>query len=720
MFNRRLILFLILLLAPVAMVVARLAHLQVFQGEYYQELADNALVRPKRFIPAVRGRIVDRYGKVLAADEPSWDICIHYGALSRDPGYIRNIAAEWRQKGLLPAPIEADRRQQRQLDQDAILQKIDESYARVAQLTDRSPDEIGRQRDYILDRVANVQKALLRRRGYYVEPEEFRMSHPLVRDLDDTTAVRARLALAPLGWLTVQASTRRRYDEVTASMGHLIGRLGQVSAEIREQDPYRDDPTRRYLPWENHGISGAERLCEHLVRGSRGTIESDIDGEEVDRTPPVDGRDAVLTIDSELQARIYGIVAKAIASYPLSCGGAAVVIHIPTRQILALVSYPSFDPNLFARDFPKLIEDTRLRPTLFRAIAAVYPPGSVAKPMTLATGLALNLITPETRLHCHGYLHKPDGRFQCWIYRMHQGSHDATYTNGLDAEEALQVSCNCYFYQLGEIIRGDRLCQWFHQFWIGPPAPPGTYAGTGLIEEREGIIPTAAWLYEKRRRSMTVGDSRNFAIGQGELGLTPLHVANGMATIASGQFMWPTVVANDGRERPAWVLPLTSRQWKAVRRGLYRVVNNKHGTAYGQARMDEITLAGKTGSAQCTRLALDHQYTVEYPDGRREKINARQKQEVEKILEKTPGAKIISSHPGKLWPDKSDHLAHGWFATYAPGGPGDQPQIALSVLVEFGENGGKRAAPIAKEIIRALIESPHKYLEPSTPIEDTE
>jgi penicillin-binding protein 2 len=378
---------------------------------------------------------------------------------------------------------------------------------------------------------------------------------------------------------------------------------------------------------------------------------------------------------------------------------------------MALVSYPSFDPRLFTKEYPRLVDDTRNRPTLFRAVAAVYPPGSVAKPVTLAAGLALNVITPQTRLHCHGYLNKPDGRFQCWIYRKFHVSHDQKhYPNGLDAEEALQESCNCYFYQVGEMVHADRLCQWFSHFWVGPPAAPGLVAGTGLIEERQATIPTAAWLWEKRRRPMTVGDSRNFAIGQGELGVTPIEVANMMATIASGQFMWPTIVANDGRQRPAWVLPLRSDQWKTIRRGLYRVVNDRNGTAYNHARMEEITVAGKTGSAQCSRVVINHQYVVEYPDGRREKIIAKYRSEVEETIRKVPGAKIISSRPHQLWPEKAENNAHAWFAGFIPGDPGAEPLFAIAVLVEFGESGGTRAAPVMKDVIHALLDSPRNYI----------
>ncbi len=719
MFNRRVRIFLLLLLVPILIVVVRLIHLQVVEAGHFQSIAEKALVRPPRFVPSVRGRILDRNGTVLARDEPSWDICMHYGALAGDRDYIQEVAAEWRRKGWLPIHSDLDRKEQARADAEAISRKIEESYALVGELTGRPLDEIMQQRQSVLNRVSALQRSLIRRRGYFVLPEETRMAHPVVRELDDQTAVRARLVLGDLSWFSIQASTRRIYSECTKAMGHVMGRLAPVTAEIRENDPYQDDSTRRYLPWETFGVAGVERLCEPILRGHRGLIEVDIDGEEMDRTQPEDGRDAILTIDAGLQNHVYEILGKTVAATPLCTGAAAVILHIPTRQVIALVSYPAFDPNKFAKEYPKLLDDTKYRPTLFRAVAAVYPPGSVAKPATLVTALALNLITPQTRFHCRGYLHKPDGRFQCWIYRKFNISHDQRgYPDGLDAEEALQESCNCYFYQVGEIIHADRLCQWFKQLWVGPPAAEGFIAGTGLIEERQGVIPTAEWLWEKQRRPMTVGDSRNFAIGQGELGVTPLQVANLMATLATGKYMWPTVVANDGRQRPAWVLPVKQEHLKTIRRGLYRVVNDPKGTAYNYARMDEITVAGKTGSAQCSRIVLNRQFVVEYPGGRREKIIAKHKNEVEDRLKETPGAKIVSSRPHQLWPDKADNNAHAWFAGYVPGDPTADPQFAVSVLVEFGESGGTRAAPVMKEVIHALIESPHHYLQAKPAVKD--
>ncbi len=727
MFNRRLKVFIVLLLVLGAVIAARLMQLQVVRGNLYRKLADEALERLPRHIPAVRGRIFDRYGRLLASDEPSWDVCMDYGALDGDETYIRRQADRWRRRGRLPTYAGLSKDEQKRRDQEMMAKKIEDSFGLVAELTGRPLDQILQRREYVLRRVAAILRDLLKKRGSLVLPGEMRMAHPIVEALDDQTAVRAKLALVDLDWLCVRASTRRIYHDATA-VGHIIGRLGQVTAETVESDPFQDDELRRYLPWETFGVAGVERLCEPILRGWRGAIQVDIDGEEIGRTEPKDGMDAILTLDGSLQEQVYDMLARTVKKYRWTTGGAAAILHIPTREVLALVSYPSFDPALFRKNYTELIADTRHRPTLFRAVAGVYPPGSVVKAATLATGLALNVITPETRLDCKGFLHSPTGRFKCWIYNKFHLTHNGQgFPNGLNAEEALMVSCNCYFYQLGERIKGDRLCQWFRQFWVGPPGTSDMVTGTGLIEEREGILPTAAWLWEHQRRPMRVGDSRNFAIGQGEVGLTPIQVANLMATVASGKFQWPSLVANDGRERPVWDLGIRPEHWQTVRNGLYRVVNQPKqggrpgGTAYTYAHMDEIALAGKTGSAQCSRIVLSRRYVVQWPDGRREKIVAKHREEVERQIRDTPGAKIISSRPYRLWPPKRNakgkpiSCAHAWFAGYVPGGPGATPQFAIAVLVEFGESGGRKAAPVAKEIIHALIESPHHYLETGKP-----
>lgn len=716
MFETRLKVILILLVLATLVVAGRLSQLQIAQAEHYQERAAQAPLRPASLIPAVRGRIVDRTGRLVASDEPSWDLCMYYPAMCRDETYIKIIARRWRRRGQLPTYTGLSKAEQHNRDVDAITRRIDDSYALLAELSGHPLDQILERRDYILKRVAAIQRILLRRRGYFVPPGETLMYHPLAPSVDDQTAVEARLALSKYDWLTVRASTRRAYHDAE-SMGHLVGRLGRVTKEIMESDPFKEqDERRRYLPWETYGVAGIEHLCEDILRGRRGRERKDRDGNILEYVQPMDGADAAMTIDAALQERIYEALGKAVQAWPLATGGAAVVIHIPSREVLALVSYPSFDPATYSEDFPDLIADTKYRPTLFRAVAGVYPPGSVAKPAALATGLALNLITPETRLDCHGYLHNPQGRFKCWIYKMFNVSHNSRgFPNGLNAEEALQVSCNCYFYQLGEKIGGDRLCQWLRRFWIGPPPAKGQYAGTGLIEEREGILPTAAWLWEHQRRPMRVGDSRNFAVGQGELGLTPIQVANLMATLATGEFRWPTLILGDGRERPTWELGLKPEHLRTIRRGLYRVVNNDQGTAYRYARMKEIVVAGKTGSAQCSRIVLDKRYVVEYPDGRREKIVAKSRREAEKEIADTPGARIVGSRMNRLWPPKDKACAHAWFAGFVPGEPEAEPVFAIAALVEFGESGGKRAAPVANEMIKALLESPRGYLRPAPP-----
>ncbi len=716
MFETRLKVFLILLVLAAIIVTGRLGQLQIAEAKRFQERAAEAPLLPATLIPAVRGRILDRCGRLVASDEPSWDLCMYYEAMARDEGYIRRVARRWRRAGKLPSYTGLSKEEQHNRDVDAVAKQIDESYALLAELSDHPLDKILERRNVIMRRVAAIQRVLLRHRGYFVPPGETKMFHPLAPDIDDQTAVEARLALSKYDWLSVRASTRRVYHDAEA-LAHVVGRLGRVTKEVMEKDPFQEeDPRRRYLPWETYGVAGVERLCEDLLRGRRGRERKDRDDNLLEHVQPMDGADAAMTIDVALQKRIYRALGKAVKNWPLATGGAAVVIHIPSREVLALVSYPSFDPNRYRKDFPELIADTKHRPTLFRAVAGVYPPGSVAKPAALATGLALNILTPQTRLNCHGYLHNPNGRFKCWIYRKFKISHnDRGFPSGLNAEEALQVSCNCYFYQLGEKIGGDRLCQWYRRFWIGPPPVKGQFAGTGLIEERDGILPTAAWLWEHQRRPMRPGDSRNFAVGQGELGLTPIQVANLMATLATGQYRWPTLILGDGRDRPTWDLGLKPEHLGTIRRGLYRVVNNDQGTAYRYARMKEIVVAGKTGSAQCSRIVLDKRYVVQYPDGRKEKIIAKSRAEAAREIADVAGARIVGSRMNRLWPPRDKACAHAWFAGFVPGEPTDEPTFAVAALVEFGESGGGRAAPVANEMIKALLESPRGYLQPTTP-----
>jgi cell division protein FtsI/penicillin-binding protein 2 len=300
MFNRRLKVFLVSVLVVGVVFTLRLVQLQIVQASDHIGRAEQSLRQPESYIPAVRGRIFDCYGELLASDEPSWDICMDYRALSNDKSYIRRIAAGWRRQNRLPEFPGLESDELRRRDQETVAKQIEDSYALISELSGEPIDEIMERRAYTLKRVAAIQRVLMKKKGYFVLPEETRMDHPLARGLDDQSAVKAKMALAEMDWLSVRASTRRVYHNAT-ELGHVMGRLGRVTAEAQRNDPYRGEKLLEYKAWEMLGVAGVERLCEHMLRGQSGKKELDIDGEEIGRVDPVDGPDVRLTIDAELQ-----------------------------------------------------------------------------------------------------------------------------------------------------------------------------------------------------------------------------------------------------------------------------------------------------------------------------------------------------------------------------------------------------------------------------------
>ena len=200
-------------------------------------------------------------------------------------------------------------------------------------------------------------------------------------------------------------------------MAHVLGRTGRVSAEHIAEDPNADDPFARYRADEDRGITGAERAAESLLRGRRGQKVLDRDGNIIlsEMIEAENGRDVALTIDVALQARLYRLMHETVGKIPESNGGAIVVLDVPTREVLALVSYPAYDPNRFDELYASLRDDTEHLPLRFRAIANRYAPGSTIKPLACLTGLTSGVITLDSQETCTGYLFESHrDRWRCW------------------------------------------------------------------------------------------------------------------------------------------------------------------------------------------------------------------------------------------------------------------------------------------------------------------
>lgn len=715
MFERRLKLLLWVLGVAALVIVARLFQLQVVRADYYRRRADRALMLSPKPVPFVRGSILDRRGEVFVSDAPSWDVKIDYAVIAADveqtPRAVRQKIKRWRRTRRYPRA-----RTDEQIEQ-AFRSELGRMWRELALFTaGADPVSVSELRACAAEvhaRISRIRSAVARRRGFDGPVAEERMPHAILSGLDSQRQVAARDVFGCYPWVHVEPSSRRAFAPGEEPFAHLVGRMGRVDAQAVADDPNADDPFAKYRADELRGLTGVEAVAEQTLRGRRGQITTDRKGKVLDEecVESQRGGDVTLTIHAELQRRLYRLIGQAVRQAPDSCGGVIVVLDVESREVLALVSYPSYDPRRFDDLYPLLRDDTERLPLWFRAVASRYPPGSMVKPLVCLAGLMNKRITLDTREVCTGYLFEdqPD-RWRCW--KIH-GTNQRKAHGSINVVEALTGSCNVFMYRLGEKLGVDRLCGAFDMVGVG------RRSGMGLLEEVPGINPTPDWLMLHKGRSVTPGTARLFAIGQGEIAMTPVQVANLMAVYASGKFR-PLTLIRHGPETPEWTLPARPEDMLAIRRGMYGVVNDPEGTAYKYARFehDRYVICGKTGSA--TAHPRPTSYRIPYVDEHGDAIvtvvpAGAMGPAIERFETEHPAATFDPSGievAGHWPPDPAadGEYSHAWFGGFlqrtGPDGRPDwtvTPRIAFAVLIEFGGSGGRVSGPLAKEVAAELL-----------------
>jgi penicillin-binding protein 2 len=651
MYKQRIKIFLVVIAVVLLAMSARLAYLQLYKGEEFRRQAEES-VQDVEILPAARGQILDRNGRILAMDEPCYNFCLDYRLLTAN--------AEW------------VRLQKRRISraEHVSLGEAEQIYQRRRAATWKLAEELSRAGGQtmsetvakIIRRVENVRQLV----GADIREE--RIAHAIVVGLDEKQRLAIESRMGELVGASIQPSHKRWYPFGDVAC-HVIGLTGEVSAEemlkFNIPDGQADRLTRmmkNYLAGDVIGKSGVERMGEETLRGLRGYRRVRHSGGQVqvlEETPPQNGRDVHLTIDVELQKEL----AEMIRARGMT--GSIIVVNVPNAEILAMVSVPTYNLNTYRRDYSSLAADHVNEPLAHRAVAGRYPPGSTAKPVAAMAGLAVGAITLDTTFDCQGYLNTPDA-FRCWIWnRSHTGHGPLNVVGGI------KNSCNVFFYHTGERVGAERLCDWFRL--VGFADAPGTH----LPDEVAGRVPTAEWVRRTQKRDFTPADARFMAIGQGFLEVTPMHVANEMATIArDGNFVTP-MLALEGESGERRKLPIAPEYLQAVRQGMYEVVNEEGGSAYKVFHEEQpldIEVCGKTGTAQTHPLWFD--------------ANRNGRMEAEEILRQGETA---------------------WFAGFAPR---NNPRIAIAVMVEYVAEGGGplNAAPIAREALRLWSQDKYAHL----------
>lgn len=440
--------------------------------------------------------------------------------------------------------------------------------------------------------------------------------------------------------LTVDVDVSREY--LFGNTGaHLIGYLGKPN-ELQYASPdFRDVPSNAFI-----GQWGVERLYDKGLRGTSGerVIEMDALGRELRllrEQPPARGEDVKLAMDINLQRQAE----EAFGGRT----GALVAFMADTGEIIALVSSPSFDPNLFAHGIKQKqweeLSQNRKYPLLNRTLQSQYPPGSTFKIITAIAALEEGAVDTGTKVTCDGGIAYGRWRFGCWQKSGH---------GAVSLHRALVESCDVYFYELGKRLGIDKIATYARLFGLGRES------GLQMVKERRGLVPDTKWKQEKRKQPWYLGETFNAAIGQGYVATTPFQVAAMTSLVANGGYIYrPSLLALKDKPAPAKKLSIRQETFDAVRKGLLGVVNENGGTGWA-AKSALANICGKTGTAQVV------------------------------------GVKKDSGNLPEMYRD------HAWFVAFAPC---EAPEIALSVMVEHGGHGGAAAAPIAKRTIEAYLKS---------------
>ena len=437
-----------------------------------------------------------------------------------------------------------------------------------------------------------------------------------------------------------------RYYPFKEYTSHPLGYVGSVSQLDLEKS---NDPLLQ-VPGFKIGKSGFEKTFDSSLRGKEGTITYEVNAygrimREIEKQEGLKGNDLDLTIDIRLQEIAYKAFGKQ--------SGAAVVLDVHTGEVLALVSVPSFDANLFVdgisiKNWNNLLYDEK-KPLNNKAITGLYSPGSTFKIVVALSALEEGIIDLNTSYYCSG---KMNHLFHCWKHTGHG------HQNVIDA---IKNSCDIFFYEVALKLGIEKISEMSHRLGLG------TLYDLQLENQKKGVIPNKQWKQENLKSPWQQGETVIAGIGQGYVLVNPIQLATMLARVVNGGYkINPTLIKKDKYEKPQ-KLNIKPSSIDIVKQGMFEVVNGFGGTATSAKPKDKnITIAGKTGTTQVRRISLK---------------------------ERKAGIKKDEDLPWK-------YRNHAWFMAYAPH---NNPKYVVVVIAEHGGSGSGVAAPIASKILEETI-----------------
>ncbi|MEZ0232649.1 MAG: penicillin-binding protein 2 [Methylophilaceae bacterium] len=479
-------------------------------------------------------------------------------------------------------------------------------------------------------------------------------SVPIRTHLNETEAAKFAVNRYRFPGVEIRSRLFRHYPE--GKLGsHLIGYIGRINdkdlASLKESEDLSN-----YKGSDHIGKSGLEQSYERSLHGTTGfqQVEIDADGHAVrvlSSTAPIPGDNLILSIDSKLQK----IAEDAFGDYR----GALVAINPKNGEILAYVSQPTYDPNLFVDGIDsenwKALNESLDKPLVNRPLRGVYPPGSTFKPFVALAGLENGKREPPFSISDPGYFMLPGSshRYRDWKPAGH---------GQVDVRRAITISCDTFFYGLAMELGIDRLAEFVGHFGFGKKT------GIDIVGESDGLLPTPAWKAKRWKQKWFPGETVIVGIGQGYTLTTPLQLAQATATLANnGVGIRPRLVSSiqenlSGITRPIPMItndriPLEQKNIDIVRAGMIDVTL-PGGTAASVGAGAPYAIAAKSGTAQVVGIKQNEKYNES------------------KMAER--------------------HLDHALFIAYAPA---EDPTIAIAVIVENGRHGGSTAGPVARKVM---------------------
>ncbi len=643
------------------LILVRLVDLQLVNGSDYAQKSESRLVRSMT-ISAPRGEILDRYGRPLVTNRMGFSIQFQKTAatdeqLNATILSLINLMDTYGQGYIDTLPLNEDgsdftyteyEGEERQAKIDKLCEKEKVHPRTAAAFFDELCE-----RYEVADAYTPIQKRKIVGVRYEMTSRVFSVSNPytFASDVDSAVVMIIRERSMDFDGVNIITNPVREYvnDDLAA---HILGRVG-----IIYQEEYEELKDENYGMNDIIGKDGMEKYLERYIRGTdgRSSVEQTFKGKTASITSevaPIAGDNALLTIDADVQHAAELSLANTIQSLRngntsgnRAAIGSCVAVDVNNGEILAIASYPSFNPKTFEEDYNDLYKDP-LKPMFNRAISGAYEPGSTFKMLTAIAALEENVITPTETIYDEGVYEYYGQRFNCWIYTDTGKNHGP-----VNVSDAIRDSCNYFFYEAGRRLGVDKMVEYGREIGLGE------YTGIEIEGETKGTLANPQYKQKVFDQQWFPGDTLQMAIGQSFNLFSPLQMASYTATLANGGTRYQMHLLKNVRDRQTGEETVSSEpevlgqidMKQSTRDAIFlgmRKVCQEGGTAGSVFADYPIEVCAKTGSAQVSTGA-----------------------------------------------------ANGIFVAFAPY---DNPRIAVAVVVE-NAGSGNAIAPVARDIFDAYF-----------------